>query len=339
MSSQFQQDTDFDEVREALLDNETPFPTGMLYFFSDITPADLAKLTEVWPEVWLERRRGLLEDMENMAENDTLLFFDHVAVMALEDEDPVARATAIRLLWQSEEEKLVPRLLQLLQEDPQAMVRAAAATGLGIFVYLGELEEISERTYKEIVESLVSTHLGADEVLVRRRALEALGYATHPEVPGFIQRAYDTNNEDWLQSALFAMGRTCDRERWGRLVLRMFDHPDAVVRYEAIRAAGELEMSSAREPLFDLLEEGTDDADIYFAAVWALSKIGGKGVRSLIEMGLEEAEDGEEIQFLEEALQNLDFTEQVNAFDMMVFDEDDFDDWDDDDDDDMDEDD
>ncbi len=332
MSSQFQQDISFEEVQKALLDNEAPFPTGMLYFFSDITAADLAKLTRVWPEVWLERRRGLLEDMENMAEKDTLLFFDHVAVMALDDEDPVARATAIRLLWQSEEEKLAPKLLHMLREDPEAMVRAAAATGLGIFVYLGELEEISEEIYQEIVDSLIHVHLSTDEDLVRRRALEALGYASHPEVPGFIQRAYDSNNEDWLQSALFAMGRTCDRESWAMLVLRMFDHPDAVVRYEAIRAAGELEISSAREPLFDLLEEGTDDEDIYFAAVWALSKIGGKGVRDLIEMNLEEAEDDEEILFLEEALQNLDFTEQVNTFDMLAFDGDDFDGWDDEDD-------
>lgn len=329
MGSQFQQDTNFGEVQNALLDNDAPFPTALIYFFSDISPTDLAKLTRVWPEVWLERRRGLLEDMENMAEKDTLLFFDPVAVMALDDEDPVARATAIRLLWQSEEEKLAPKLLRLLREDPEAMVRAAAATGLGIFVYLGELEEISEEIYQEIVDSLIHTHLSTDEDLVRRRALEALGYASHPDVPGFIQRAYDSNNEDWLQSALFAMGRTCDRESWARLVLRMFDHPDAVVRYEAIRAAGELEMSSAREPLFDLLEEGTDDEDIYFAAVWALSKIGGKGVRNLIEMNLEEAEDAEEIQFLEEALQNLDFTEQVNSFDLLVYDEDDLDVWED----------
>lgn len=329
MSTQFQQDVNYEEVKEALLNNDAPFPTSMLYFFSDIVPEDLVRLAEVWPEVWLARRRGLLEDMENMAEKDTLLFFDNVAVMALDDEDPVCRATAIRLLWQSEDEDLVPKLLQLLREDSQAIVRAAAATGLGVFVYLGELEEISDQIRSEIIESLIRTHLSSDDILVRRRALEALGYATHPEVAGFIEQAYDTNNEDWLQSALFAMGRTCDRDRWGKQVLRMFDHPDAVVRYEAIRAAGELEMSSARELLFDVLSEGTNNEDIYFAAIWALSKIGGRGVRNLIEMSIEDAEDPEEIQFLEEALQNLDFTEQINSFDMLVFEEDDPDDWDD----------
>jgi HEAT repeat protein len=117
----------------------------------------------------------------------------------------------------------------------------------------------------------------------------------------------------------------------------MFDHPDSLVRYEAVRAAGELEMSAAREALFDLIEEGTDDEDLYFAAIWALSKIGGQGVRKLIEASIEDAEDDEEVTFLEEALENLDFTEQTNMFDMMVFDDDDGDededDWDDKDDD------
>jgi len=327
MDSPYQIDHTFEEIKAALLDNGSPFPTQMLYFFSDISPKDLRELKEVWPQIWLDRRRGLLEDMENMAEADTLLFFDNVAQMALDDEDPVARSTAIRLLWQSEEEKLAPRLLQMLFEDPHPIVRAAAATGLGIFVHLGELEEISAETFQQVLTGLIKVHQGSDEMLVRRRALEALGYASHPDIPLFIQQAYESNDEDWLQTALFAMGRSCDQERYARMVLRMFEHPDMVVRYEAIRAAGELELSSAREALFDLLEEGTDDDEIYFAAIWALSKIGGQGVRNMIEMNLEESEDPEELQLLEEALENLDFTEQVNSFDLLVVEEDDPSEW------------
>jgi hypothetical protein len=326
MSGSYQSEYTFDEVEAALLNRDAPFPTPLLYFFSDITPTDLKKLAGVWPRVWTERRRGLLEDMEQMAEKDTLLFFDNLALMCLEDEDPVARATAIRLLWQSEEEKVAPRLVRMLREDPQEIVRAAAATGLGIFVYLGELEEIKESIYEETLKALIESHTGTDEVLVRRRALEALGYASHAEVPGFIQLAFDSNQEEWLQSALFAMGRSCD-SRWTKPILRMFGHPDALVRYEAVRAAGELELAEAREPLFDMLEEGIEDEDIFQAAIWSLSKIGGQGVRNLIEASLEDAEDDDEEQFLEEALENLDFTEQVNSFDLMSFDEEDVDDW------------
>jgi hypothetical protein len=326
MNASYRDEHDFEEIKQALLNKEAPFPASLLYFFSDISLADLKKLEAVWPQVWTERRRGLLEDMETLAEKDTLLFFDDVAEMCLEDEDPVARATAIRLLWQSEEERLVPKLITLLKEDPQSIVRAAAATALGVFVYLGELEEIDEFIYEDILKALISVHLGSDERLVRRRALEALGWATHPEVPGFIQHAYETNQEEWLQSALFAMGRSYDN-RWTRAVMRMFEHPDADVRYEAVRAAGELELEDARQELFDMLEEGIDDDDIYFAVIWSLSKIGGRGVRQAIEISLEDAEDPEEIRLLEEALENLDFTEQVNSFDMMYIDEEDPDEW------------
>ncbi|MFN2304776.1 MAG: HEAT repeat domain-containing protein, partial [Anaerolineales bacterium] len=251
--------------------------------------------------------------------------FDDFARMCLSDPDPIARDTAIRLLWQSENEQLVPSLLNLLQEDPEAIVRAAAATSLGNFVYHGELDEIKESIYENIIQTLMDVHIGPEDVLVRRRALESLGFASHPDIAGFIQTAYDTNDEEWLQSALFAMGRTCNRN-WAKSILRMFAHPDPEVRYEAVRAAGELEIVDARESLFDLLEEGTEDDDLYYAAIWSLTKIGGPGVRELIEAALNEAEDEEEIDFLEEALENLDFTEQVQHFDLMNFDEDELED-------------
>mgnify|MGYP006311009963 CR=1 FL=1 len=137
MDSPYQKEFEFSDIKDALLNKEQPFPATLMYFFSDITRDDLKKLESVWPEVETQRRRGLLEDMETLAEGDTILFFDHVAVMCLGDADPVARATAIRLLWQSHKEHLVPLFLKLLRDDPEAIVRAAAATGLGMFVFLG----------------------------------------------------------------------------------------------------------------------------------------------------------------------------------------------------------
>ena len=326
MHSPNEKSYEFEAIKAALLNNDAPFPAAMIYFFSDIAVEDLGLLERVWPQVWIERRRGLLEDMETLSEGDTLLFFDSVAVMCLEDEDPVARATAIRLLWQSDNADLVPLLLKRLREDPEAIVRSAAATALGVFVELGELDKIKSVTYQQILESLIKAHLDARDTRVRQRALESLGYASHPDIPDFIRRAFDSNDEEWLQSALIAMGRSCD-SRWTKDVLGMFGHPDAIVRSEAIRAAGELEVEQAREPILELLEEGTDDEDIYYAAIWSLSKIGGEGVREAIEFALEDTEDLDEIQFLEEALENLDFTEQVNLFDLMNIDEDDMDDW------------
>lgn len=329
MTSRHEKTFNFNEVKTALLNNDAPFPPLMVYFFSDISPADLILLAEIWPKVWTERRRGLLEDMEQLSEKDTLLFFDAVALMCLEDEDPVARAAALRLLWQSEEEGLVFQLLTMLNQDPESIVRAAAATGLGNFVYLGELEDITQESYENILKNLVNCHQKEKDTLVRRRALESLGFSSHTDIPNYIQKAYDTDDDDLLQSALLAMGRSFD-QHWIDSVLRMLDHPDSNVRYEAVRAAGELESSEAREDLVDMINEGVDDENIFQAAIWSLTKIGGSGIRAMIESFLEETDDLDEIQFLEEALENLDFTEQASMFDMMNIDEDDDDDWDDD---------
>ncbi len=327
MTSRYEKTYQFQEVKTALLNNDAPFPPLMVYFFSDIGPDDLLMLAEVWPDVWTERRCGLLEDMEQLSEKDTLLFFDAVALMCLDDADPVARAAAIRLLWQSEDENLVPKLLTMLNKDPESIVRAAAATGLGNFVYLGELEDISQETFQNVLENLIKCHIKEKDTLVRRRALESLGFASHPDIADHIQKAYDTEDDDWLQSALLAMGRSFDQQ-WLDSVLRMLDHPDLNVRYEAVRAAGELESSEAREPIFEMFENGFEDENIFQAAIWSLTKIGGAGVRTLIEGYLEETDDLDEIQFLEEALENLDFTEQVNQFDLMDID-DDLDNWED----------
>ncbi|MFN2305225.1 MAG: hypothetical protein ACK2TV_15965, partial [Anaerolineales bacterium] len=76
MKNYTSQDFDITEVKDALLNRQAPFPPQYIYFFSDIAQADLDQIAEIWPKVWLERRRGLLEDMENLAEADTLLFFD-----------------------------------------------------------------------------------------------------------------------------------------------------------------------------------------------------------------------------------------------------------------------
>ncbi len=316
----------YETIKAALLNDESPFPPDLIYCLSDLVETDLKQMAEIWHDVDVKRRRSLLEDMENLSEADTVLDFDPIAKMCLADADPVARATAIRLLWQAEEEKLVPVFIKLLNEDPESIVRSAAATALGLFVYLGELGDIKESLAKLVVDTLIRVHLDATDPLIRRRALESLGYASHPEIPDFIRQAYQSNDEDWLQSSLFAMGRSLNNV-WTRQVLAMFEHPDNMVRVEAIRAAGELEIDDARDLLMDMLEEGIEDEEIYYASIWALSKIGGEGVRSLIEIAISEAEDEEEVAFMEEALENLDFTEQIDRFDLINLEEDDFSDW------------
>ncbi len=315
------QNVSFKTVIEALLDDSKTFPARYLHNFSDIAPSDLKNVLLAWPKVSLRRKQSLLEDLEDLAESDTLTSFDDLARVLLKDPDAPVRILAMRLLWECEDIKLVPVFLDILNHDEDVDARAGAATALGLFVYLGELERVPAPLYHEIEDNLLEATASADDTLVRRRALESLGASSRDEIPPLIEAAYNQKNPDWIVSALFAMSRSAD-ERWDKQVLANLSSPNEDIRREAVRAAGELELRSSRPFLMDQLED-EDDLEIRRHLIWSLSKIGGEGVRNRLEELLEQEPDDEEADFLEEALDNLVFNEQTAQFDMFDFEPDD----------------
>jgi HEAT repeat protein len=110
-------------------------------------------------------------------------------------------------------------------------------------------------------------------------------------------------------------------------VLRMIVSEDHRTRLAAVQAAGELELKLARPLLLRLLEEEFHEA-IAGAAIWSLSQIGGEDVRIYLQNLLDNVEDDDQAAFLEEALDNLAFTEDMASFDMLALDADEFDELD-----------
>jgi len=314
------QDEPFQAILDALLDEDHPFPARYLHRFSDLPPFELDSLKRIWPSIQAKRKQTLLEDLEDLAESDTLICFYDLARELLSDPDPQVRTSAIRLLWESEDFRLIPIFITMLNEDEDTGTRAAAANALGQFVYLGELEKIPVASKKRIENQLLAATKKAKNPLIRRRALESLGYSGRKEVVPLIEAAYLDKDPDWRASALFAMGRSCD-ERWKKQVLSQLHAPDETVRSEAIRAAGEMELDSARPALLDLLAD-EEDLEARREIVWALSKIGGEGVRARFEELLEMEEDDEEAEFIEEALETLTSTEEMGPFNLLDIDPD-----------------
>jgi len=314
------QNAPFLTVVEALLDESITFPARYLHLFSDLGPVDLKKLIKAWPQISPKRKHTLLEDLEDLAEADPLTSFDDVARSLLADPDPQVRARAIRLLWECDDAKLVPVFLNILNNDEAVEVRAAAANALGQFVYLGELDKIPAEIYHKIEDQLLVATNSTKETLIRRRALESLGYSGREEVIPLIEAAFNKKEPDWMVSALFAMGRSCD-DRWKKQVLSQMRSPNDDIRSEAIHAAGELELGSARPVLLDSLED-EEDVEMRRELIWALSKIGGEGVRAKLEELHEIEEDDEEADFIEEALGGLSFTEDMGNFSLIDVDSD-----------------
>jgi HEAT repeat protein len=311
----------FQKVLDSLQSDGKDFPRSYLQEFSDILPRELKALLDVWPSVALSRKLTLLEDLIVLADNDTLVSFDDFARALLTDPEPQVRTRSIRLLNECEATDLIPSYLDMLKNDPDLNVRAEAARILSLYVDLGELEEIPDTLYHQVEDGLLSSVASEDEPRVRRAALESLGYSSRPEVSTLIESSFRREDPHWKVSSLIAMGRSAD-ERWADDVTRSLVNEDDRIRKAATQAAGELSLKSARPLLLKLLGEEEDDT-VLSAIIWSLSQIGGEDVRTYLENLLDQAEDEEQIAFLEEALDNLAFTEDLDRFDLLSLDPDD----------------
>lgn len=307
----------FTQVITALLDEQNLFPPTYMHHFSDLEGSELASLRSIWPQVSASRRLALLEDLEILAEADTLVLFDNVARMALTDTDSRVRAVAVRLLWENTDPRLAELFLKML-DDQTPEVREAVVTALGQFIYLGEIEEAPKELQLKIEERLLKVFNSSDEKLIRRRALESLSYSSRPEIAPMLRTAYQSGDPEWLASALFGMGRSAD-QAWEPDVKRMLRNADVDVQWEAVRAAGELALESTRRILLDLLEEEAQDPDVRASVFWSLSQIGGEEVRETLEGLLEDNDDEEEVAILEDALDNLSFTEDDAIYGLFDF--------------------
>jgi len=316
----------FQKVLDVLLDESKDIPRRYLTEFSDIEPAALQTLLETWPRIKPDRKLLLLDRLNTLANEDTLVCFDDLGRALLRDENPQVRTRAMRLLIECEDHRLVPIYIDMLTKDNDVAVRAEAASTLGIFVQLGEFEDIPADVHHQIEDILLEVLNSEDEPPVRRRALEALGFSSRDEVPVLIESSFNRQDPDWQASAIFAMGRSND-ERWADHVLRMIASEDHRIRLAAVQAAGELELKLARSLLLRLLEEEYHDV-IAGAAIWSLSQIGGEDVRIYLQNLLDSVEDDDQAAFLEEALDNLAFTEDMGSFDMLALDAEDLDELD-----------
>ena len=313
--------TSFQTILDALVDDKKDFPQRYLQFFSDIDPASLKAFLDVWPRVNPTRQLLLLRKLETLADSNTIVSFEDIGRALVEDADGNVRAAAIRLLAESDDPKLADIYITILQKDTELEPRLEAATMLGEYVMLGELEELNETIHHKIEDALLAIVSSKEDGQLRRRALEAIGYSSRLEAEAVIRAAFKRENPEWVASALVAMGRSSDSQ-WEEQVITMLVDEDLRIRKAAVQAAGELRLSDAREILLSRLEEEDDD-DIMAATIWSLSQIGGEDVRTYLEALLDQTEDEESLEFLENAIENLAFTEDLESFDLLALDPDD----------------
>lgn len=312
----------FQSVLDHLLDSKKDIPQGHLQYYSDLDPKSLRLFLDVWKNVPANRKLLLLDTLTAHLDEDTLVSYEGIGKALLDDTSAEVRARALGLLAESDDPVLVDKIINIFQADTDLAPRLQAARLLGEFVLMGELEELEEDLLHRIEEALISVIRSDETPALRRQALEAFGYSGRDEAVAILESGYEREDPLWVSSALRAMGRSHDNRWNGSVTAKLLD-ADPRIRYAAAEAAGELNIEAAGSILIQMLEDEEEDDEVTMAAIWAISQIGGEDARAYILSLLENAE-GEDIQdFLEGALENLDFNEELNKFDLLSLDEDD----------------
>jgi HEAT repeat protein len=273
---------------------------------SAIEGADRRRFLEVWRELSLQRRREVFDRLVDLAEDSIDYDFDSIFMAGLLDDDVQVRAESIKALWEYEEPDLA-RILMRLLKDPEAIVRAEAALGLGRFLLRAELVDQELPVVPEIEERL--RDVATDEVElteVRGRAIEALGVRGYEWVRDLIEDAYASGERRLQISAVHAMGRSADPD-WLPTIVEEMHSEDPEMRFEAAQAAGELGEDDIVPELASLTQD--EDAEVQEAAIAALGHIGGPAARSVLHSVAAETNDERVLESITDALSEADFVE------------------------------
>lgn len=293
-----------DELLAHLVTSPTALTGRDLYAFSDLSRTDAELVRREWSAIPTERRRTVVTNLVEMAQETIDLELGRFLRIALHDSDAVVRESAIVGLWEETDANLLGPLIEVMRQDPSMAVRAAAATALGNYVLAGELGELDTALTMRAEQALLDVVRNMDEPLpVQCRALESLAYSGEAGVRQLIEDAYYAPEEEMRVSALIAMGRSAD-VHWRSYVRAELQNTSVAMRAEAAKACGDLEVKSAVSELLELLTD--DEPSVRLAAIFALGHIGGNEAKRALRAIAVEGEPAE-VEAAENALEELTF--------------------------------
>lgn len=273
---------------------------------SDLDEERFGSFVGTWEHLPPDRRQALLEQLGMLADAQIELNFESINRFALDDSEPTVRQQAIENLWESEDPGLARSFLHLLNDDPSNAVRGTAGKALRAFVFVAETRELEPGIRHEMEEALLLAARVDSSGEVRDLCLRSLGYSSRPEVPELIKEAYAAQSESRIAAALCAMARSANPD-WGESVIARLHDGFPIIRLEAVRAAGDIELRESVSDLIDLLEDIDDP--VRRAAIWSLGQIGGPKASDALNSLAEKDLDENEQEILNDAIDNLAFLE------------------------------
>jgi len=277
------------EVISHIKNNEIALKSSELIALSDLSTEDIIKVRMAWEFLPAERKRNIAERLAELADNDTTLSFDNLFRFMLSDRDEQTKILAICGLWENEQPSLIEPLVRLLEKDRSQEVRAEAASALGKYALLVEMDQLREALAVRLTNALYKI-VGdpAENTTVKARALESISTISSEKVTEAIKQAYASGNKRLKIAAIYAMGKSA-KPMWLPIIVAELKSEEPEERYEAITACGETEDEETVSYLRQCMHD--EDLEVRLAVVEALRKIGGCEAKSILnEMTTDDSE-------------------------------------------------
>ena len=301
-------------LSEAQTEQKQAVSATLVYGLSELSAGEWQRLEAAWQRLSSATKRQIMRRLNESSEALFELSYRELGLCGLRDDSAVVRVAAVELLWTDESEQTMGELISLATRDPSVDVRTVAVKALGRFILLGEYGNVSEELAHQAQEVALRLHRDKSEPLeLRRRALEALANSSHPQAHALISEAYAHGNHDLKISAIFAMGRTCNRA-WQDILLDELDSHDNEAVYEATSACGQIQLEDSVPRIGELAL--SDDREIKLSAIWALGEIGGRRALEILSQLSEVDEDEETAAVLEVALDTAGFQRRWAGLDL-----------------------
>ncbi|OQA24048.1 MAG: HEAT repeat protein [Chloroflexi bacterium ADurb.Bin344] len=304
----------FSDILSELRENNRELTYKEIQSFSDLSEENLAQFRQTWNLLSNKRKEMFFELLLVEFMSNTLMDFSEIALIGLNDEDPIIRRGSLKLLMDNRKSYFLDRLISISKQDPDTEVRLDAISTLGYFLMDTDTAERGKNKAEKVLKALESLMESTDK-MTRLRVMEALAYVDHPSIIPLVYDSLTSDIDTEIASGLRAVQNSLNR-RWAANVIENLDHPNPDVQYEAIKAVGELQLKRARNRILSLLARFDQlDDDILDATILTASQLGGNQVKEMIEMIEEIFEDEEDMaELFEEAKSNLelvDFQKQM----------------------------
>lgn len=247
--------------------------------FSDLDSKLARQIGLRWHEIPVDRRRALVRRMVTTDDEDLTSDYERALVIALGDSDRDVRSWASSGLWDNQLTSTCRALVDSLDTEPVASVRAQVVEALDSAAERAATDSLPSETRELIAAALTRAASQDTSRQVRQTALAALGYFTQvPETDTLIGAAYASGDDDEMVHAIRAMGRS-GVSRWREQIEQALTNSDEDLRIEAVRAiacSGDQGFAAA------MVQLAYEDELVREDAIDALGEIGGDtAVRAL----------------------------------------------------------